>query len=77
MPKRVEIRQKSGFEFMVKVRRLMTMIMLLPYFNAWNLVLFSMLNKSCNEMLNPKSNHCVNFKVLFKAWGINLDSEEV
>jgi hypothetical protein len=62
---------------MIKVRRLMTVIELFPYLNVWDLARFSQLNRACNELLNPRSNQCVNFKVLFKAWGINLTLAEV
>jgi hypothetical protein len=51
---------------------MMTIIMLFPYFVARDLANFSQVSKSCNELVNPKSKHCVNFKVLFEAWGINL-----
>ena len=62
---------------MVKIRRLMTVILLFPYFMARDLAKFSQLSKSCNELLNPKTKQCVNFKVLFETWGITLTTAEV
>jgi hypothetical protein len=42
----VESRGESWFETMVKEYKLMTAIMVLPYFNPWELAIFCQLNKA-------------------------------
>ena len=55
----------------------MVQIILFPFLSPWDLIIFSQLNKSCNQLLDPNSKHCVNFKVLFRVWGIILQQAEV
>ena len=57
----------------VKHYKLMTIIMLLPFFNPNDLAGFCLLNKACYQLL---LNH-VNFQVLIEAWGRNLTPADV
>ena len=59
----VESRQEIWFETMVKEYKLMTAIVLLPYFDPWELVKFCQLNKACFHIMQ----NVVNFQVLFEA----------
>ena len=59
----VESRKASYFERMVKEHKLMTAIVFLPYFDPWELTIFSMLNKTSFDIIHK----IVNFKVLFEA----------
>ena len=38
---------------------------------------FCRINKSCKKLLDPRSKYCVNFKVLFEGWGIQLNDDDV
>jgi|LakMenEpi03Aug12_release.lakeMendotaPanAssembly.Ray.scaffolds.fasta_scaffold2272600_1 hypothetical protein len=55
-------RRESAFEEMIKERKHMTAIMVLPLFDAFELLKFCRLNKASNHIMNS----VVNFKVLFK-----------
>jgi hypothetical protein len=64
----VERRKPSYFERMVNERKLMTAIVVLPYFDPWELVKFCRLNKSSYHITQK----IVNFQVLFEAWGLDI-----
>ena len=53
---------QEEFEKMVKEHKLMTVIMVLPFFNPFELAKFSQLNKACFQLML-----IVNFRVLFEA----------
>ena len=42
-----------------------------------SLAKFAQISKNCNQLLNPKSKHCVNFQVLYEAQDIKLTLAEV
>ena len=69
----VESKLLRGFEQMVKCNKLMTVIILFPYFSPKDLALFCQINKACTDIIR----NYVNFEVLFKVWGINLTPDEV
>jgi hypothetical protein len=69
----VENRHLSGFEQMVKNQKLMTVIILFPYFNPKDLATFCQISKACTDIIR----NYVNFEVLFKVWGIILTPDEV
>jgi hypothetical protein len=51
-------------------------IILLPHLNAFDLFKFARLNKRSMQLLDPKSEHCVNYKVLYKAQKHELSHKE-
>jgi hypothetical protein len=64
----------SAFEKMLKHRGLVQ-IMLLPYLEPIELFKFARLNKKAMELLDPKSKHSINYKVLYKAQGHEVTSD--
>ncbi len=58
---------------MVKIRRLLTVIVLLPYFNPKELVRFCRLNQVCYQLMLKH----VNFQVLIEAWGWKMTPADV
>ena len=69
----LERRKASYFERMVTEHKLMTTIVMLPYFDPWELVKFCRLNKaSCHIM-----HKIVNYEVLFEEWDVKLTPDEV
>ena len=58
---------------MVKRLKLMTVIILFPFFNPLDLVRFFQLNKSTHQLLLKH----VNFQVLLEAWGLTLTPDQV
>ncbi len=69
----VESKPKSGLESIVKNQKLMTVIVLFPFFKPWELARFCQFNKAYKELLLRH----VNFQVLFEAWGIILTPAEM
>ena len=69
----VESRKASYFERMVVEHKLMTAIVVLPYFDPWELFYFCRLNKASYHIMDK----IVNYKVLFKHWGVQLTPDEV
>jgi hypothetical protein len=59
----VESRKASLFQRMVKEYKLMTAIVLLPYFDLWELAEFCRLSKASYHIMHT----VVNYQVLFKA----------
>ena len=53
---------------MVNERRLLTVIVLLPYLKVSELVRFCQLNKGCYHLMQA----VVNYRVLFENWGLIL-----
>ena len=70
-------RQDSRFESMVKNQRGLCQILLFSLLDPKGLAKFCRLNKACRQLLDPKSKYCVNFKVLFENWGIQLTPGDV
>ena len=64
----VKYKSRSGFESMVKERKLMVAIVLLPYLKIRELVRFCRLNKACYHIMQA----IVKFRVLFENWGLYL-----
>jgi len=62
----VETRQTSKFENLVKDRKLLVVIVILPSFKLYELVRFCRLNKACYEIIENK----VNYEVLLETQGI-------
>ena len=52
-------------------------MILFPYLNAIDLVIFLQVSKACYALLDVRSKHCVNFQILFREWGIELTTQEV
>ena len=73
----VESKQDSRFESMVKNQRGLCQIVLFSLLNPKGLAKFIRLNKNCKQLLDPRSKYCVNFQVLFEAWGIQLTPGDV
>ena len=73
----VESKPVHCFEFMVTNKRGLCQIALFPFMDPKGLLRFSQINKACKLLLDPRSKYCVNFEMLFKAWGINLTPHEV
>ena len=65
----------SPFDKMLHHRGLVQII-LLPHLNAFDLFKFARLNKRSMHLLDPKSKHCVSYKVLYEAQGHKLSHEE-
>ena len=62
---------------MVKNQRGLCQIVLFCLLDPKSLVKFCRLNKNCNQLLDPRSKYCVNFKVLFEEqFGIQLKPAE-
>ena len=53
---------------MVKEQKLMTVIVLLPFFKVSELIRFCQLNKGCYQLMQA----VVNYQVLFENWGLIL-----
>ena len=50
----------------------MCQVILFKFLTPRDLARFSQINKQSKDLLDPKSKCCVNFKVLFEAWGIQI-----
>jgi hypothetical protein len=61
--KMVDRKQASGFEKLVTDKKLVTVIVILPFLKISELVKFCRLNKACSHIIQV----IVNFQVLFKA----------
>ena len=70
-------RELSHFEEMVKNRRGLCQIILFVMLDPKSLAKFAQISKDCNQLLDPRSKNCVNFKVLFEAQGIKLTLADV
>ena len=57
---------------MVKNQRGLFQIILFKFLDPKGLAKFCSINKNCNQLLDPRSKHCVNFKLLFSSQGMNL-----
>ena len=56
----------------------MTQLEFLPFFSLRDMVKFLQVSKECNQLIDPNSlKNCINYQVLFKAWGIKLTPAEV
>ena len=73
----VESKKRISFVSLTKNQRGLVQIVLLPMLTARELLVFALLCRSCNDLVNPKSKNCVNFVVLYKAWGLDLEPQEV
>ena len=62
----VESKPQSSFESLVNERRLLTVIVLIPYLRVSELVRFFRLNKACYHLMQE----VVNYRVLFDNWGL-------
>lgn len=63
----------SSFDLMNKNCRGLVQIILFPFLWPHELAKFAALNKRCRNFLLPSSSHCVNYSVLYKSQGIDLD----
>ena len=50
--------------------------MILPFLDPKDLLRFARLGKHFLDLLDPKSSHCVNYKVLYTAQGYEMTPEE-
>ena len=57
----------------MKNKKLMTVIILLPYLSPRELFRFCSLNKACYQLLLSY----INFQVLFEAWGFHLTPDQL
>ena len=74
----VESKHSSNFESMVKNQRGLCQIILFLFLDPKELAKFCQINKNCNQLLDPKSKYCVNFKVLYwEQFGIQITPDEV
>ena len=62
---------------MVKNKRGICHIILFVMLDEKSLAKFAQLSRNCNQLLDPRSKHCVNFQVLFEAQGIKLEPADV